>query len=134
MTKQFEKKLIKLKETWSRYQATKAKLNEAKMESGILYEMYTKHAEKVAHQMREKQINEITTDQGTFKIKRLINAKIIDRAEADQYDQRYSLGLFQKTISGPRVKSWVTQQIEKNLKVPDFVDVIEVWTIDINQD
>ncbi|MBS4015832.1 MAG: hypothetical protein KGZ86_05305 [Candidatus Latescibacteria bacterium] len=131
MNKKLETKLIKLKETWSRYQSSKEVLNTLKLETGILYDLYANQAEKIANDMRKLNLNEITTDQGTFKIKRLINAKIIDRAEADQFDQKYNLGLFIKSVCGPRVKSWATQQLEKGLRVPDFVDVLEVWTIDI---
>lgn len=101
------------------------------METDILFDLYTNQAEKIAKEMRKRSLNEIKTSDGTFKLKRLINAKIINRTEADEFDQKYKLGLFQKSICGPRVKSWVLQQLEKNLKVPSFVDVLEVWTIDI---
>lgn len=98
----------------------------------MLYELYTNQAEKIAAEMRKRSLNEITTADGTFKLKRLVNAKIVNRTEADEFDQKYKLGLFHKSICGPRVKSWVNQQLEKNLKIPDFVAVLEVWTIDIN--
>jgi len=132
MNKKLETRLFKLKETWSRYQSSKEVLDTLKMETGILGDLYNNQAEKIASEMRKRSLNEIKTDDGVFKIKRLINAKIVNRNEADEYDQKYNLGLFQKTICGPRVKAWTLQQLEKGLKVPDFVDVIEVWTIDIN--
>jgi hypothetical protein len=131
MNKKLETKLIKLKETWQRYQSSKEVLSTLRLETGILSDLYTAQAEKIAAEMRKRNLQEITTDQGTFKIKRLINAKIIDRTEADQFDQRYNLGLFIKSVCGPRVKAWATQQLEKGLQIPDFVDVLEVWTIDI---
>jgi len=83
--------------------------------------------------MRKRSLNEIKTDDGTFKLKRIVNAKIINRTEADEYDQQYKLGLFQKSICGPRVKYWVNQQLEKGLKVPAFVEVLESWTISIGE-
>ena len=132
MSKKLDTRLAKLKETWSRYQSSKEVLDTLKMETGILGDMYKKQAESVASEMRKRSLNEIKTDDGIFKLKRLVNAKIINRVEADEFDQKYNLGLFQKSICGPRVKSWVNQQLEKNLKVPDFVDVIEVWTIEID--
>ena len=132
MTKRLDKKLSKLKQTWQRYQSSKEQLNALKLETDILYDLYTEQAQKIAQAMRQRNLQEITTDDGTFKLKRQINAKIINRTEADEYDQRYKLGLFQKTICGPKVKAWVTQQLEKNLKIPDFVDVVEAWTIDIS--
>jgi|GEM_PF-5746486 len=134
MNKKLDTKLSKLKQTWQRYQSAKEVLNTLKLETGILYDLYTTQAEKIASDMRKRNLNEITTDQDTFKIKRLINAKIIDRAQADQFDQRYNLGLFIKSVCGPRVKSWATTQLEKGLQIPDFVDVLETWTIDITCD
>lgn len=131
MNKRLETRLFKLKETWSRYQSSKDVLNTLKLETDILYDLYANQAEKIAGEMRKRSLNEIKTDDGTYKLKRLINAKIINRTEADEYDQKYNLGLFQKSICGPRVKSWVNEQLEKNLKVPSFVDVLEAWTIDI---
>lgn len=133
MTRKFEKRLSNLKETWSRYQSSQDVLNSIKRETDILYDRFKADAEKIATEMRRISINEATIDDGTFKLKRLINAKIVNRTEADEYDQKYKLGLFQKTICGPRVKAWVTQQLEKGLKAPNFVDVIEAWTIDISE-
>ena len=132
MNRKLDTRLAKLKETWSRYQSSKEVLSTLKTETDILYDLYTNQAEKIAGEMRKRQLNEIKTDDGTYKLKRLINAKIVNRTEADEYDQKYNLGLFQKSICGPRVKSWVNQQLEKNLKVPSFVDVLEAWTIDIS--
>ncbi len=132
MTKRIETKLNKLKETWQRYQSSKEMLNTLKLETDILYDLYTKQAKKIADELRQRNLNEIKTETGTFKLKRLINAKIVNRIEADEYDQKYKLGLFQKTICGPKVKAWVLQQLEKGLKTPSFVDVLENWTIDIN--
>ena len=133
MNKKLDVKLSKLKETWSRYQSSKEVLNTLKMETDILGDLYNNQAEKIASEMRKRSLNEITTDDGTFKLKRLINAKIINRTEADEFDQKYSLGLFQKSICGPRVKAWTMQQLEKNLKIPAFVDVVENWTISIEE-
>jgi len=132
MNRKLDTKLLKLKETWSRYQSSKDVLNTLKLETDILLNLYKNQADKIADEMRRRSLNEIKTDDGTFKLKRLINAKIINRAEADEFDQKYSLGLFQKSICGPRVKAWATQQLENGLKVPNFIDVCEVWTIDIN--
>ncbi len=131
MTKKLETRLTILKETWSRYQSSKEVLNSLKMETDILFDTYIKQSSKIAADMRKQSINEATTIDGTFRLKRLINAKIINRHEADAYDQKYNLGLFHKSICGPRVKAWTLQQLEKGLKVPNFVDVIEVWTISI---
>ena len=131
MTRKFEKRLTSLKETWSRYQSSQDVLNSIKRETDILYDRFKADAEKIATEMRRISINEATTNDGTFKLKRLINAKIVNRTEADEYDQKYNLGLFQKTICGPRVKAWTTQQMEKGLKIPNFLDVVEAWTIDI---
>jgi len=132
MTKRIETKLNKLKETWQRYQSSKEMLNTLKLETDILYDLYTKQAKKIADELRQRNLNEIKTETGTFKLKRQVNAKIVNRIEADEYDQKYKLGLFQKTICGPKVKAWVLQQLEKGLKTPSFVDVLENWTIDIN--
>jgi hypothetical protein len=131
MNKRLETRLFKLKETWSRYQSSKEVLDTLKMETGILNDLYNNQAEKIASEMRKRSLNEIKTDDGTFKLKRIVNAKIINGTEADEYDQEFKLGLFQKSICGPRVKAWVSQQLEKGLKVPNFVDVVEVWTINI---
>ncbi len=131
MTKRLATKLNKLKETWSRYQSSLEVLNTLKKETDILFTMYLNESEKIASEMRERSLNEITTDDGTFKLNRLIKSQIINRAEADEYDQRYKLGFFQKSICGPRVKAWTTQQLEKGLKIPNFIQVREVWTIDI---
>jgi DNA polymerase III sliding clamp (beta) subunit (PCNA family) len=131
MNKKLDTKLTKLKETWSRYQSSKEVLDTLKMETGILNDLYNTQAEKIASEMRKRSLNEIKTDDGTFKLKRIVNTKIINRTEADEYDQEFKLGLFQKSICGPRVKAWTLQQLEKGLKVPDFVDVVEVWTINI---
>ncbi|MCX7786034.1 MAG: hypothetical protein N2201_07455 [candidate division WOR-3 bacterium] len=131
MTKRLETKLSELKHTWSRYLCSKEMLNNLKLETDILYELYLSQAEKIASELRKRNLNEITTPDGTFRLKRLVNAKIIDRISAEEYDQQHRLGLFQKSICGSRVKAWVTQQLEKNLKIPSFVDVLEVWTIDI---
>jgi hypothetical protein len=131
MNKRLETRLFKLKETWSRYQSSKEVLSTLKMETGILNDLYNNQAEKIASEMRKRSLNEIKTDDGTFKLKRIVNAKIINRTEADEYDQEFKLGLFQKSICGPSVKAWVSQQLEKGLKVPNFVDVIKVWTINI---
>ena len=132
MSKKLDTKLSKLKETWSRYQSSKEVMSTLKMETDILFDLYSGQAEKIASEMRKRQLNEIKTDDGVFKIKRLINTKIVNRTEADEYDQKYNLGLFHKSVCGPRVKSWVNQQLEQNLKVPDFIEVLEVWSIDIN--
>jgi predicted metal-dependent HD superfamily phosphohydrolase len=132
MSRKLDTKLSKLKETWQRYQSSKEVLNTLKLETDILYELYQKQSEKIANELRKRSLNEITTEDGTFKLKRLINAKITNRIEADEYDQQYKLGLFQKSICGPRVKSWAVQQLEKGLAIPKFVDVVEQWTIDIN--
>ncbi len=131
MTKKLDTKLSKLKETWSRYLCSKEMLNNLKLETDILYDLYLAQSEKIADELRKRNLNEITTKDGTFKLKRLVNAKIINRTEADEYDQRYKLGLFQKSICGSRVRAWATQQLEKNLKIPDFLLVQEIWTIEI---
>lgn len=131
MTKKMETKLSKLKQAWQRYQSSKEVLNTLRMETDILLDLYNRQAEKIASEMRRISINEAKTQDGTFKLKRLVNAKIVNRAEADEYDQRYKLGLFQKSICGPRVKAWALQQLEKNLAIPKFVDVVEQWTIEI---
>jgi hypothetical protein len=133
MNKKLETRLTKLKETWSRYQSSKEVLSTLKMETDILYDLYTNQAEKIASEMRKRSLNEIKTDDGVFSLKRLINAKIVNRTEADEYDQKYNLGFFQKSICGPRVKAWATQQLEKNLKIPAFVEVLESWTISIGE-
>lgn len=133
MNSKLDTKLLKLKETWSRYQSSKEVLSTLKMETDILGTLYNNQAEKIADEMRRRSLNEIKTDDGTFKLKRLINAKIVNRTEADEFDQKYKLGLFQKSICGPKVKSWVNQQLEKGIKVPNFVDVLEVWTIAIDE-
>jgi len=132
MSNKLETKLAKLKETWQRYQSSKDVLNTLKMETGILNDLYQKQAEKIAREMRTRSLNEVKTDDGVFKIKRIVNARIVNRTEADDFDQEYKLGLFQKTICGPRVKAWTLQQLEKGLKVPGFLEVLETWTIDIN--
>jgi hypothetical protein len=131
MTQKLDVKLSKLKETWFRYHSSKEVLNTLKMETDILFDLYRNQSEKIASEMRKRSLNEIKTDDGIFKLKRLINAKIINRTEADEYDQKYNLGFFQKSICGPRVKAWTMQQLEKGLKVPAFVDVQEGWTISI---
>lgn len=133
MTKKLDVKLSKLKETWSRYQSSKEVLNTLKMETDILFDLYINQSEKIASEMRKRSLNEITTEDGTFKLKRLIKAQVINRAEASEYDQKYNLGFFQKSICGPRVKAWTTQQLEKGLKIPNFIDVLEVWTISIDE-
>ncbi len=132
MSNKLETKLAKLKETWQRYQSPKDVLSTLKLETDILSDLYQKQAEKIASEMRKRSLNEIKTDDGVFKIKRVVNAKIVNRTDADEYDQEYKLGLFQKIICGPRVKAWTLQQLEKGLKVPGFLEVLETWTIDIN--
>jgi len=132
MNKKLDVKLSKLKKTWSRYRSSKEVLNALKMETDILFDLYMNQSENIASEMRKRSLNEIKTDDGTFKLKRLINAKIVNRTEADEFDQKYKLGLFHKSVCGPRVKAWLTQQLEKGLKIPGFVDVIEVWTIEID--
>ncbi len=131
MTLELTTKLAKLKETHTRYLCSKEMLNNLKFETDMLYELYQSQAQKIASEMRKRNLQEIKTDDGVFKLKRIVNAKIINRTEANDYDQKYRLGLFTKSICGPRVKSWALQQLEKNLKIPDFVEVVEIWTIDI---
>lgn len=132
MTKKLNDQLVVLINRWQQYQNSKQNLNALKSQTDLLYDIYTAHAEKVARELRKRNLTEVNTGEATFRLKREVNAKIIDRIQADEYDQRYKLGLFTKSICGPRVKSWATQQLEKNLKLPDFIEVLEVWTIDIS--
>lgn len=134
MNKTLNAKLAELKATWQQYLRSNEDLNTLKLHRDILYDLYLAQAEKIAQELRKRNLTEIKTDEGIFKLKRLVNAKIIDRDQADAFDQKYKLGLFQKSICGPKVKSWVTQQLEKNLKIPDFVEVLAIWTIDIRLD
>lgn len=131
MTKKLNDQLKNLKASYKRYQESKARLNRLKLETDILADLYQKQAEQVALQMRRQNLNEINTEDCRFKLRREIKTRITDRTLAEEYDQQYQLGLFQKTICGMRLKAWVNQQLEKNLKIPDFIAVSEVWTIDI---
>ncbi|MCX8015270.1 MAG: hypothetical protein N2748_04550 [candidate division WOR-3 bacterium] len=133
MTKHLETKLNKLRQTWSRYQSSKEMLNTLKLETDILYDLYTEQAEKLAQELRRQNLNKIKTQDGTFKLKREVKAKITDRFAAETYDQEYNLGLFHKTVCGMRLKAWAKEQLQKGLAIPKFVDVCEQWTIEIEE-
>lgn len=133
MTRKLAKQLAKLKQNYERYLEAKAQLNNARLECNIRYDIYTEAASKVAEALRKENLTELVSEEGTFKLKREVQAKIIDRTAAEAYDQEYKLGLFVKSICGPRLKSWAREQLEKNLQIPPFVLVREIWTVGIEK-
>ncbi|MCS7257789.1 MAG: hypothetical protein NZ601_00235 [candidate division WOR-3 bacterium] len=129
--KSLKNKLKTLKELYVRYEEHYERLKRLELEVEILYDLYLKASGEVAELMQRKQVSEVKTEDGEFKLKRVVDAKIVDRACALDYDERYGVGIFQKSICGMRLRAWAKEMLAKGVKLPDFVVVTERWTVDI---
>lgn len=133
MTLKLTQKLENLRSLWQHYTTAREKLKEAKIAQDSILRTFNFRASQLAAELREKNLNEVRTDNATFRVRRVIVTKVSDRDEARKFDEKYGLGFFTLQVCGPRVKRWVLSQLEKNLEVPAFIDLTESWTIEIEE-